>query len=145
MKRFASAFISVVAAFLAGVLYLAIFNDEINPNHALNQQGGPFAPMYRHFLEYCIIVATTWPAVALGFYWAFGTFSEAEIMRHACRRFFILHCVSGGLILAGLFISAANGQPIHFRDSLTAVIGISILLLGVVERVWNQQLIEAVD
>lgn len=72
MNRVVCALVSVLAACLAGMGYLWVFDDEIDPRAAANIGKGIFAPMWRHGAECLVIFATTWPAVAFVYYSLFG-------------------------------------------------------------------------
>jgi hypothetical protein len=138
MKRLACAFISVIATTLIGMGYLAVFSDEIDAQNPVNAGAGPFASMYRHLAEYCIIIATTWPVIALGFYQCFGNQYENAVMRYACQRLYPLHTVSGAILIGGLAVAIVIGQPLQWRDMITIALGLGGLAAGTVEFSWSR-------
>ena len=139
MLRAACALVAVIATTASMIAYFALFHDEMDPRHPANLRAGLLAPMFRHWMEFAIIGWTTLPAAAIGFYLLVGTKDITINWPVVRRHFFRLHIASGGIILAGLSISLVNGQPIQLRDSITALVGIGILALGICERVWHSQ------
>ena len=115
--------------------YLALFSDEFDPQAPANWNAGVLAPMYRHWIEFVIVVWTTLPTVGVALYLAFGARSGVQIHWRIFRRhLFRLHFVSGAIILTGLFLAIAFGQPFQVRDAITAIFGLSILGISALER-----------
>jgi hypothetical protein len=135
MIRFFVAFTTVVASSAAAIGYLALFSDEFDPRGPANLGAGWVAPMYRHWIEFVIIVWTTMATVGIGLYLALGARSGVQIHWPVVRRhLFRLHVISGAIILIGLFLAIVNGQPFQTRDAITALVGLSILAISALER-----------
>lgn len=126
MVRFASAFLGVVCASAASFMYLMTFEDQ--------WFGNQFAFSVYHSLAWVIVVTTTWPTVSYWFYRAFGKPMEVAILSAACRKLFVLHIISGALILSGVLLAAVNRRPLELREGVMALIGLGCLGVAMLER-----------
>ncbi len=130
MRRFACAFISVVTALLAGLGYMAVFHDQLSPDHGVNAGQGMLAPAWRHMVEVQIIIFTTLASVGFGFYLLFGTPYEIAVMRSATQRLAMVHVVGGMLTVAGYLLSRMAGSA-GVRDLIVGLVGTWVLAMGI--------------
>ena len=134
--RFGGAFLVVVLSSAAGAAYMAIYSDEIAPGDPANLGKGLLAPMYRHWIEFVVVIWTAFLTVAVGYYLVFGSKMGIVINWPVVRPFMSrLHFVSGSLIMASLLIALITGQPMHLRDMILAFVGLGLLAIVVWERV----------
>jgi hypothetical protein len=117
---------------------MAVFNDEINPADVANRGAGLLAPMYRHWLEFVIVIWIAMLETIVGPYYYFGR-ERARVIANwhvvRCLRF-RLHAASGTIIAIGLLIATVFGKPIELRDAITAGMSVCFLSVAAWER-WQ--------
>ena len=135
MIRIIGAFITVISCMVAGFGYLMLFADEIDPRNPVNKGVGILAPMYRHWVEYPLVIWMAFLIVLVGYYSLMGTKGGIVVnWSVADYWWFRLHIASAIVILFGLFAAFAIGQPLHARDAVTTAIGLGFLAIGVWQR-----------
>ena len=136
MLRAACIFFAVIAACCTGFGYSLLFVDEFSPSDVANVGMGLTAPMWRHYVQYCIIITITWPTVAFVFYLLFGTPFEVAVMRSACFKLLPLHFVISSIIFIGLLHRVASAQPMGSRDYIMGGVGITLFIIAVVANTF---------
>ena len=138
MIRFAGAFITVVTCTVFGSAYALLFIDEMDPKNPANIGAGIFAPMYRHWVEYPLVIWMTFLIVVVAYYWLLGDKRIVVNWSVASQWWFRLHVASAAVILFGLVAALAVGQRLHVRDAVTALVGLAFLAIGVWERLTTR-------
>ena len=136
MVRAACIFFAVIAACCTGFGYFLLFVDEFSPSDVANVGMGLIAPMWRHYVQYFIIITITWPTVAFAFYLLFGTPYEVAVLRSAWFKLIPLHFISVIIILIGLLHRVASAQPMGARDYAMGGVGVALFIIAVIANTF---------
>jgi hypothetical protein len=66
---------------------MSVFHDEMGPADAANRGAGLLAPMYRHWIEFAIVIWIAFIETTVGPYYFFGRATGVHINWHADSAF----------------------------------------------------------
>src|SRR5258706_11834629 len=127
--RFLGAIFAVMSTSAVSFGYAVLYGDELDPGHPANIGAGIAAPMYRHWIEGCVMMWTTLISATIGFYVVFGKRAGVVIVWPLVRWFVVrLHFASGVLLLTSLLIDLMMRGHVHLRDVVLARLVIGCLV-----------------
>jgi hypothetical protein len=139
MLRLSGAFITVISCVTAGFSYFLLFQDEFDPNNPVNVGAGFFAPMYRRWVEYPLVIWTIFLVAIVGYCLLIGGRQRIVVNWSVAHQWwFRLHLASGIVILVGLMSALIAGQQFHWRDIVSVALGMGFLALATFDRLTRQ-------